>query len=834
MEQKQQTVHNKKEILSQPYIFEMLKQHEEFLVIGLTGRVGSGCSEAADILSRPINQIGLQPIHPGDMGLADDKERDRRILYRYATHHWMKFDIIKVRTIIASYIFSSNTLSAMDFFDRLYELTSDKAISKNKSLLENKTSKESKENKSVTPLNNNISAQENILPVDDNLSDDSDSANQNNSNKNNQLANEIKEKISQKLCFASRDNNIEEQNNRLNRWIQEKYGKNESDCNKNWVDTYLADKNVDENEDKNIEEYLADFFKWQYENAENSINYVERTKQLIEIDELLNYTSSIIAMKWWENACENENSDENAFQILEKNIKKLFITEQSDYSFKLYFFIHNILPALADAIHEALSSKGRNLYTELFQMFGNSIRRYKEILFYESDVKDDLSNNSDVYAIPKRINLFIKSYRHPFSKSFTKPTRIVIDSLKSELEANYLRERYSAFYLFAISVDEEIRSNRLAKAKNLNPLEVKRIDLNEYPSEGYKIYHKCKSYIDKYKNSEDQLLDLDKDGELKLLQKSDIFKDEEIDFYMGVRYKDGNSVFDFIRKDAYESNLYQFVLQDVGTSIQNADVFISNNHNKETKNMDLRWELVRNVSLISFPGLVLPTPIERCMQIAFAAKANSGCLSRQVGAVVTDADYNILSIGWNDVPCGDISCIRKNLGDLHEELDLKAYTEYEINHKEFRTRIKTIYESNNKNHGGKAINIKLGLPWCYCFKDVHMDMKDPMRARSMHAEEKALSHVQNNAIGGCLFTTSSPCEMCSKNAKNHRIKKIYYIEPYPGISEDQYSNSGDEDNRAKHILFTGAIGRAYTQMYNPILPHKDILKLLGIDYSVKK
>ena len=222
------------------------------------------------------------------------------------------------------------------------------------------------------------------------------------------------------------------------------------------------------------------------------------------------------------------------------------------------------------------------------------------------------------------------------------------------------------------------------------------------------------------------------------------------------------------------------------------------------------------------------------MQIAFAAKANSGCLSRQVGAVVTDADYNILSIGWNDVPCGDISCIRKNLGDLHEELDLKAYTEYEINHKEFRTRIKTIYENNNKNHGGKAINIKLGLPWCYCFKDVHMDMKDPMRARSMHAEEKALSHVQNNAIGGCLFTTSSPCEMCSKNAKNHRIKKIYYIEPYPGISEDQYSNSGDEDNRAKHILFTGAIGRAYTQMYNPILPHKDILKLLGIDYSIKK
>jgi deoxycytidylate deaminase len=98
----------------------------------------------------------------------------------------------------------------------------------------------------------------------------------------------------------------------------------------------------------------------------------------------------------------------------------------------------------------------------------------------------------------------------------------------------------------------------------------------------------------------------------------------------------------------------------------------------------------------------------------------------------------------------------------------------------------------------------------------------------MHAEEKALARVQESAIGGYLFTTSSPCEMCSKNAKDHKISKIYYIEPYPGISEDQYSGSGDVNNRAKHILFTGAIGRAYTQMYTPIMPYKDVLEFLGV------
>lgn len=123
-----------------------------------------------------------------------------------------------------------------------------------------------------------------------------------------------------------------------------------------------------------------------------------------------------------------------------------------------------------------------------------------------------------------------------------------------------------------------------------------------------------------------------------------------------------------------------------------------------------------------------------------------------------------------------------------------------------------------------------GLPARYCFKDVHQDTKNPMRSRAMHAEEKALSACGDRAVGGSLFTTSSPCEMCSKNAKNHKIKNIYYIELYPGISESNYSHSGNMDNRATHHLFTGAVGRAYMQMYTPIMPQKDVLACLDIGW----
>ena len=37
-------------------------------------------------------------------GYNNDDERDLRILYRYASAHWLKFDIIKSRTIISTFL----------------------------------------------------------------------------------------------------------------------------------------------------------------------------------------------------------------------------------------------------------------------------------------------------------------------------------------------------------------------------------------------------------------------------------------------------------------------------------------------------------------------------------------------------------------------------------------------------------------------------------------------------------------------------------------------------------------------------------------------------------
>ena len=108
-----------------------------------------------------------------------------------------------------------------------------------------------------------------------------------------------------------------------------------------------------------------------------------------------------------------------------------------------------------------------------------------------------------------------------------------------------------------------------------------------------------------------------------------------------------------------------------------------------------------------------------------------------------------------------------------------------------------------------------------------------LHQRCLHAEENAFLQIAKyggEAIqNGFLFTTASPCELCSKKAYQLGIKKVIYIDPYPGISKDHILSSGSLNPEL--ILFRGALGRAYHRLYQPLLAYKDELKILT-GYSV--
>ena len=114
----------------------------------------------------------------------------------------------------------------------------------------------------------------------------------------------------------------------------------------------------------------------------------------------------------------------------------------------------------------------------------------------------------------------------------------------------------------------------------------------------------------------------------------------------------------------------------------------------------------------------------------------------------------------------------------------------------------------------------------FCFKTIHNHYEgdaNQVHTRSLHAEENAMLQLTKyGGLGvekGILFTTASPCELCSKKAYQLGIRIIFFIDPYPGIAVDQILRGGAK----KPILwpFSGAIGNAYHWLYEPYISPKD-------------
>jgi len=86
--------------------------------------------------------------------------------------------------------------------------------------------------------------------------------------------------------------------------------------------------------------------------------------------------------------------------------------------------------------------------------------------------------------------------------------------------------------------------------------------------------------------------------------------------------------------------------QGIHKLFQSVDAFVDSFTNNE------RWEAStdRIIQLLMGNPFVAPFAYEHAMFSAFAASLQSLDLSRQVGAVITDNEFNLLSSGFNEVP----------------------------------------------------------------------------------------------------------------------------------------------------------------------------------------
>lgn len=429
---------------------------------------------------------------------------------------------------------------------------------------------------------------------------------------------------------------------------------------------------------------------------------------------------------------------------------------------------------------ESRNGKGLKYYMLLIRDFTNKFK--KELIALQSelyilvyqksgnsirrtgyvcfDFESKPFNPEMVFHLPETINRIIKLIRRSRSRAF-----IVIDAIRNPHEARFFKDRYSAFYLMSINAPNTDRLEYLNAHHKFNNEQINRIDDIE---SGRFLGHECSG-----------------DGKVK-------------------------------RESAWIS-------QNVKKCIEMSDIHVFNPRNELPNNNVLKAQLAWYISLILHPGLVSPTPMERVMQIAYTAKANSGCISRQVGAVVTNNDESVKAIGWNDVAEGQFPCSLRSVEGALSEFDPVIYSEFERNNEDFRK----VLRDNHKNILDNPKSM-MGRNCSYCFKDVKnsADKKgNQVHTRSLHAEENAFLQITKyggqSVKGGKLYTTASPCELCAKKAYQLGIEEIIFIDPYPGIAKEHILAIGQK--QPKLTQFMGAVGKAYHMLYEPVVAYKDEL-----------
>ena len=89
------------DVIQQKTIKKVFDQRSDFIVIGLIGAIGTDISSAVNIFTKNFEDINLPEKLVAD-NMVDKLEYDN--IYNFAKQNWKKFDVIRARDIIITYI----------------------------------------------------------------------------------------------------------------------------------------------------------------------------------------------------------------------------------------------------------------------------------------------------------------------------------------------------------------------------------------------------------------------------------------------------------------------------------------------------------------------------------------------------------------------------------------------------------------------------------------------------------------------------------------------------------------------------------------------------------
>jgi deoxycytidylate deaminase len=267
-------------------------------------------------------------------------------------------------------------------------------------------------------------------------------------------------------------------------------------------------------------------------------------------------------------------------------------------------------------------------------------------------------------------------------------------------------------------------------------------------------------------------------------------------------------VYELVDQDSGEEMLHGQTVRD---TFPKADYFLRSDGDRRS----LQKRLDRLLDLVFGTSVVTPSADETAMYHAASASRNSACLSRQVGAAITDTTGKILGIGWNDVPQA-----RGGLYRGSPEMDGRcAHWHAKCHNAEEKDALtKQIVDAlvkgellkpEDSDRATKVVSAPVGRLIEFS-RAVHAEL---------HAIISAAQSAGNQMLGGMLYCTTYPCHACARHIVAAGLAVVRYIEPYRKslalkLHSDALTENEGETSKVRILPYDGVAPARYLELFD--------------------
>lgn len=267
--------------------------------------------------------------------------------------------------------------------------------------------------------------------------------------------------------------------------------------------------------------------------------------------------------------------------------------------------------------------------------------------------------------------------------------------------------------------------------------------------------------------------------------------------------------------------------QQVSKTFSDCDFFINYSDSNPQR---LKKTILRYLDCLFSTDLVTPNSTEAAMYKASSISANSGCLSRKVGAALIAQSGELISVGWNDVPKfgGGLYGEDQKIGPDNTNSDHRCYNYAPAGCRNDQEKKQLVGEIIAML--GKAKLLRKGTTAQHVLSAIDGSRVEALIefSRAIHAEMEAILSAARIGSGGLsgsrLFVTTFPCHSCARHIIAAGIHEVQFIEPYPkskAIDLHGDAISLDIREKGKKVIFNQYEGVAPKNVYRffKTIPH---------------